>query len=276
MEYVIYTDESLADGAYFSNFYGGVLVRSQDLATVRGELEAVKVEQSLFSEAKWSKVTAQYLDRYAALVDSFFDHVVADRVKVRVMFTQNVHRPTGLETHHRENRYFLLYYQFLKHAFGLRHSNPEGSPVKLRLNLDQMPGTREAKALFRGHVTSLEKSPPFRHAGLHLPADQIAEVDSRDHVILQGLDLVLGAMQFRLNDKHKVKPPGSRRRGKKTIAKEKLYKRIRKRIVEMHPGFNIGISTGTRGRVENRWRHSYRHWKFVPRKHRYDTSRTKG
>jgi hypothetical protein len=30
----------------------------------------------------------------------------------------------------------------------------------------------------------------------------------------------------------------------------------------LRPHFNIGISTGTD--ITNRWRHSYRHWLFIP------------
>ncbi len=42
--------------------------------------------------------------------------------------------------------------------------------------------------------------------------------------------IVLGAMAFRLNNGHKEKPVGQNRRGKRTIAKEKLYKFIYSRI----------------------------------------------
>jgi len=59
-----------------------------------------------------------------------------------------------------------------------------------------------------------------------IPEDQIAEVKSHNHVLLQCVDIVLGAIQFRLNDLHKVTPEGKWRRGKRTIAKEKLYKMI--------------------------------------------------
>ena len=82
-------------------------------------------------------------------------------------------------------------------------------------------------------------------------------------------------MQFRLNNLHKVKPEGSYRRGKRTIAKEKLYKFINKQIREVYPNFNIGISTGLQGDIKNRWEHPYRHWSFVPSKHKRDDSKTK-
>lgn len=56
-EFVIYTDESVKDGAYFSNFYGGVLVRSRDLTSVAERLARIKAEQNLHGELKWVKVT---------------------------------------------------------------------------------------------------------------------------------------------------------------------------------------------------------------------------
>lgn len=112
-------------------------------------------------------------------------------------------------------------------------------------------------------------------AGLRFAADQIAEVQSHDHVLMQCLDVVLGAMAFRLNDKHREKPRGQRRRGKRTIAKERLYRHIRERICRIYPNFNIGASTGKQGFWENVWRHPYRHWKFVPSEHRVDPTQTK-
>ena len=90
----------------------------------------------------------------------------------------------------------------------------------------------------------------------------IVQVESHDHDVLQCLDVVLGAMNFRLNKKNKDKPPGARVRSPKTRAKEKVYKRINERIRDIYPGFNIGITTGHNGDQANRWNHSYRHWNF--------------
>lgn len=72
-------------------------------------------------------------------------------------------------------------------------------------------------------------------------------------------------MSFRLNNKHKIKPKGKYRRGKKTIAKEKLYKHINKRIREIYPGFNIGQNTSSPHGPSDYWNHPYRHWKFIPK-----------
>jgi hypothetical protein len=275
LEYVIYTDESDRAGRYYSNFYGGVLVRSTALREVIDRLEGCKQRLNLHAEVKWQKVSAAYLKKYITLIEEFFRFVVADIVKVRIMFTQNRFVPTGLTSEQRRSEYHRLYYQFLKHAFGLRYSNDGGSTIYVRVNLDQMPENREDNAQFKAFLVGLDRNTQLRRAGIRFRADQIAEVDSHDHVLLQCLDVVLGAMAFRLNNKHTDKPPGSRRRGKKTVAKETLYKAIRNKIAGIYPRFNIGEITGKGGDWTNVWNHPYRHWKFVPREHQIDDTNSK-
>lgn len=87
MEYRIYCDESIKRGKYFSNFYGGVLINSRDLARVEQRLARVCDEQHFHNEVKWQRVTEQYLPKYIALMDAFFDLLAAGLVKVRIMFT---------------------------------------------------------------------------------------------------------------------------------------------------------------------------------------------
>jgi len=84
-EFVIYTDESVKDGDYFSNFYGGVLVRSVDLLSVSERLADVKAEQNLHGELKWTKVTENYLDKYMAVMDAYFDLILVPRNHERDM-----------------------------------------------------------------------------------------------------------------------------------------------------------------------------------------------
>jgi len=266
-ELIIYADESEQRGRYYSNFFGGALVSSVDIAKVTSAIEAAKLEHNLYKEVKWNKVTSNYLAKYQAVMDVFFDLVGRDKIKVRIMFTANRHVPKHLTPTQREQAYFLLYYQFLKHAFGLNFAHEGPPPLACRLYLDDLPDTREKVAQFKGYLAGLSESREMRGRVCFKKQD-IAEVKSHDHVVLQCLDVVLGAMQFRLNDRHKDKPEGQRQRGKRTIAKEKLYKHINGKIRDIYPGFNIGISTG--GSPEDRWRHAYRHWLFVPKNHEYD------
>ncbi|MBA9070721.1 hypothetical protein FHR71_004491 [Methylobacterium sp. RAS18] len=262
-EFIIYCDESSSKEKHFSDFYGGVLVNSDDIDFVRAALSDKKRELNLHGELKWTKITENYEDKYKQIVDAFFDLVDAGKIKVRIMFTHNIFSATPLSRTYVDNKYFMLYYQFIKHAFGLTYATDISSPVSLRIYLDKLPDTKEKVEEFRNYLVIMTRSADYRGSGIRLKKEDIAEINSHDHDILQCLDIVLGSINFRLNDKHKEKPPGQYRRGKRTVAKERVYRHINARIQKIYPYFNIGISTGTAGDLSNRWGHAYRHWKFV-------------
>lgn len=277
-EYTILCDESEKRGAFFSNFYGGVIVGGSVYREAVERLMAAKETQKIESEIKWTKVGPYEVRRYEPVVREFFNLMGEGLVRMRVMFRQNIHEATSLTPDHYKNEYFLLYYQFLKHGFGLPHMphHPEG--VKLRFYLDQLPDqTREKMSQFRGYVCGLNYEPRIRKAGLVIAEEDVAEVDSKSHILLQCADLVLGSIPFRLNEKHLAKPEGKHRRGKRTVAKHALYKTILGEIcrVTKKPHFNIGISTGIDGDYANRWSAPYLHWRFVPSEHRYAAEHTK-
>lgn len=263
-ELILYCDESDASGKHFANFYGGALVESSHQQEVIERLETCKQRLNLFGELKWQKITDQYLSKYIEYVSEVFALVAEGKLKIRIMFTQNYFSAHRLTSEQRENGFFLLYYQFIKHAFGLKHSGLGATKTAVRIYFDKLPDTDEKCAAFKGFVCGLNDNPGFRRAAVFIRKDQLAEVDSKDHVILQALDVVLGAMQFRLNDKHKEKPEGAAKRGKRTIAKEKVYRHILAEIraATQRNAFNIGISTGMTQSWDSRWLDSYRHWLF--------------
>jgi hypothetical protein len=274
-EYVLFADESVKDGVFFSNFYGGVLVGASQHDRVTRRLSALKSRLGMNGEVKWSKVTEQYLDRYIAFIDGFFTEVAAGNVKVRIMFSANA---DVAPEHVRESSggYFKLYYQFIKHAFGLRFIPPRRGGTRLQLRFDEFPETGERVAQFKGFLTALGASSEFRHAGLKLSVENIAEVRSHDHVLLQALDVVLGGMAFRLNEMHRTLLPGQKRRGKRTKAKERLYRAMVAHVRRLRPNFNFGRSTGMDLGEQSLWLHPYRHWSFRPYGASYDRSKSKG
>ena len=89
------------------------------------------------------------------------------------------------------------------------------------------------------------------------------------------MDIILGAMNFKLNNMNKEKLPNSNKRGKRTIAKEKLYKKILENIKTIYPNFNIGVSTSSRDDFANNWKDSYRHWCFKSKNSVFDSTLTK-
>jgi hypothetical protein len=274
MQYIIYCDESEHKGTFYSNFYGGALIRASDRARIEAELKANM--DGINGEAKWTKITEQDEKAYINFIGKFLDLVEAGLVKTRVMFTQNIHRTDHVETYEQDARFFKLYYQFVKHAFGLMYCN-EGKQdiVRITLYLDDAPDTSAALNNFKDYLASLTVLPDFFHARVIVDKESISEVNSRDHVILQAVDVILGAIQFRLNEHHKAVPKGKRRRGKRTRAKERVYKFINSRLRSMYPGFNIGITTGQADGQHVRWTHRYRHWCFKPYESVVDLSRGK-
>jgi hypothetical protein len=274
-EYLIFCDESDQRGRYYSNFYGGVIVGASRYQQVTQLLNAKKAELHLFGEVKWEKVTARYLPKYLELIQAFFEQVIQGHIRVRIMFRQNAQVPQALNQDQLDMGYFLLYYQFIKHAFGLEYLPSVPAGTGLRLYFDQFPDTSPKIGRFKAYLLNLMNLPEFTQVNIRLSAENIAEVRSHDHVLLQCLDIVLGSMSFRLNDKHKEKIPGSRRRGKRTVAKETLYETILREICKIHPHFNIGVSTSTKGDLTRRLLDPYMHWSFVPRSSQFDSSRTK-
>lgn len=266
-ELILYCDESDSSGKHFANFYGGAMVESIHLAEVTARLAARKQALNLMGEVKWQKITEPYAQKYMTLATEVFDLVREGKLKLRIMFTQNYFSAHRLTSEQRENGFFLLYYQFIKHAFGLKFAGmPERPPAHIRIYFDKLPDTAEKCHAFKGFVSGLNRNSEWRRGGISIRQDQLAEIDSKEHDILQALDLVLGAMQFRLNDKHKERPEGSTRRGKRTIAKERVYKHILSEIRTTYGGkaFNIGTSTGRPSGVRHFWHDPYRHWLFIP------------
>lgn len=273
-EYIIWCDESVKKGEYYSNFYGGVLIKSNEYEHVNKTLEKIVNKIGINEEIKWQKVDAVKLPAFIALIDTFFNLVKSNKVKVRIMFRQNAYKAKNLTSVHEINEYFLLYYQFVKHAFGLKYSNKTLTDIHLKIYFDYLPDTISKCQQFKEYIKGLESSKDFIDAAIKIRKEDVTEVDSKKHLIMQMLDVVLGAIQFRLNNKHLQKIPGKRRRGKKTIAKEKLYKHINKRIREIKPGFNIGVSTSS-PKLEERWQQPYRHWNFKPSDFEIDTTKFK-
>lgn len=199
------------------------------------------------------------------MINAFFNYVDDGTIKVRIMFTNNYWEPTGLSRKHIEDKYFLLYYQFIKHAFGLRYMGAK-EQVGLNIFLDKLPDTIGRCQEFKDHIYLLQRT--HFEGKIVINKEDISEIrNPSKHHLIQCLDIVTGSMGFRLNKMHLAKIPGMNKRAKKTIAKEEVYKAIQKRITLVKPRFNIGISTGMKEGYKSLWSDKYRHWLFIPKQH---------
>lgn len=269
----IWLDESDRHGEFYSNFYGGILVSSRHYREVLERMRAVVEEVGIKDEIKWQKVNEYHYEKYLRLVDELFDLAKEDKLKIRIFFRHNQYTPARLTAEEMKADYPMLYYQFIKYAFGLPYAGV-GELDSLTLYLDEIPLRQSERDDFIAHIKGLAKDPVLKKMGLKIAEDGIVEVDSKQHLPLQFMDVILGAICFKLNEKDKLKKEGENKVGKRTLIKLKLYKHINRRIREIYPNFNIGITTPIRIPSDS-WRQVYRHWSFVPKYHTRDTSRTK-
>ena len=254
-------------------FMDGALVKVADIQEIEKELNAKKDELNLKGEIKWSKVTGNYLDKYMEMINLFFSFIKAGKIKVRIMFAQNAHVSDGLTKEQTDNEYSILYYYFLKDAFGMKYSNstPYKTKVNFSLYLDDLPCSKEQKEIFKKSL--FRNNVGFQQNNVEIT--EFVEIDSKKHVIQQCMDIILGSMNFKLNDFDKIKDEKTGKRSKRTIAKEKLYKVINKNIREIRKNFNIGITAGINGDQSNYWKHLYRHWNFISSYSHFDETLTK-
>lgn len=272
--YYIWTDESDATGKYYANFYGGILIRSEHYEDVQQQLSAVVKEVGLENEEiKWQKVNEYTEERYERIMDVLFTLLDEDKAKIRIFFRHRQYEPVGLTNEQRRKEYPKLYYQFIKNDFGLIHSSQRGKSVRVRLLIDDMPLKGPDRDEFLKAIYHLNELKTFQNAGIVIGDGDVAEVNSKKHLPLQVMDVVLGAMCFRLNDKHKERGIDGKR-AKRNVVKEKLYKYIRKKIWELHPGFNIGVTTPIT-KMSDLWERPYLHWNFVPKKYTKNEEMTK-
>jgi hypothetical protein len=119
---------------------------------------------------------------------------------------------------------------------------------------------------FKKKLMDLPSIDSYSTSPIVIRSGDVAELHSHNHVLLQCLDIVLGAMYYRLNNLHLAVPEGLEHRGKRTIAKEKLYKNIIGHINELMPNFDISETTNVQDETvpDCYWNHAYRHWRFIP------------
>jgi len=249
-------------------------VQSCHLDEVINTIQEAKTSLHLTGEAKWIKVSTSYLGKYKSLMSIFFKLMAQDKVRTRIMFRSNMHVPVGLTKEQVESEFFRLYYQFVKHSFGLSMAPISEKRTTLRIYFDRLPDKHEKAARFKNYIHGGVNA-HINYRNIFLPKDNISEVVSHEHVVLQCVDIITGAMSFKLNRKHSEKMPGKRTRGNKTIAKEELYKHINAEIRKLYGGyaFNVGVNTGQYYGGDSRWSMPYRHWLFIPRNHIVDTTR---
>ena len=109
----IWLDESDKKGQYYSNFYGGILINSDDLPSILNESHSLLNKLGIWEEIKWQKVNKHTFDSYMKVVDYIFELLADGKAKIRIFFRNNQNKPTNLTQEQRRNEFTILYYEFI-------------------------------------------------------------------------------------------------------------------------------------------------------------------
>ena len=226
----------------------------KDLEKINAKLNKVKNKLNL-NEIKRQNASLQYLEKYKIFLNSFLDLVEDGKIKVRIMFSENSDLVQTQEN--KKDRYSKFYYLFIKHSFGLSCLRKE--KTNLRLYFDRLPNNIGANAEFKQHIWGLQFTKHLKDK-IKIKKENIADIDSKEHPIIQAVDLITGIMEFYINDLD-VNNMGNR-----SIAKLELYKLIYERINKIDKDYFIATNYFEYLDQKIAWHKKYLHCQFKLKK----------
>lgn len=250
-KYIIVCDESNRHGSKYSYFFGGCIVDETQYESISNELNSYKEFLGLH-EIKREKINQLNVGNYKKIIDLFFRYIRAGDIKVRIMYSPN--NQLNQFPHGQDNLYSKLYYVFLKKAFSLFYAYED---INLKIYFDELPESLSINKNFKKHLVScfINASKDSSNKVSLYPSN-IFEVDSKNHVILQCIDVILGTIEFFLNT------PDEQRTSKRALAKIEMFNHIYEHyITNLCENFSFDLSTGYFN-CRKAWKSPYKHFVY--------------
>lgn len=251
-KYMIICDESTRKGPNFSYFYGGAIVNESKYQKLSDILINFKNNFGL-NELKRTKISEANYKYYIEVLDLFFTFVRSGDIKVRIMFSPNSELKKDIP--HSQNETFIRFYEvFIKDAFSIFYARED---IGLRLIFDDLPETKEQCQKFKQHLIKKINSNNKPMANkVYVKEEDIEEVDSQKHIILQCIDIIVGLVDFYLNTSKK-----ELKESKRAQSKYKVWQRIYQFIIEMNPNFIVEETTSPIYSNKG-WKDKYKHFVY--------------
>jgi hypothetical protein len=278
--YEIWADESWTHGGAKPNrywcFFGGVMGPQPDIERLDTELAKIFAMYKLQGEVGWAGLRAKNLPAYRALVDCFVDllrrtdlhfrQIFLDRCLVRLNPMGVVAPIADLDVQ------YLIYYQFLKHAFGLRYLPiaPNGERHRILIRLDDH-SSQQHKDKLEEFVVKLASTLSRRDL------DFSVKFLSSEHARrLQICDLMIGAAGSHGNKMHLRRDPDQRGMKPRQKVRHEMATYIYNKLRDLDKAergtgaFNWFETTGRDGSYDTMLTHKLRIWKFKPARYHID------
>lgn len=268
IKYQIFADEAWTHQQpqnRYHTFFGGIFGRESSTDILSAELLKIRAESKFKNqEVKWSTLSVANFDYYKKLVDCIFRHISNKKIKYRQMFLDRSFHYDGENGLSELDVQYKLYYQFIKHSFGIQHLPNDDIEILIRLD---------------GHSSQKHKDNLQRFVQIEIPNKigrdnislNVTYIDSRKHINLQVCDVLMGSAGYYGNKYHKRRENNKRGMTEKQRIKYEFAKYIydQLRITDANDrgskAFNWFESTGIDGDSRNTLNHNIRIWKFIPK-----------
>jgi hypothetical protein len=195
----IYCDESCQDNHNYM-LLGGVAIKSSLVSIFESDMDKIRKQTNMHKELKWSKLTNQKYIEYRRFVDLFFEWNKSNKLFFHCIIFDNTKINHRQFSGSYELGFYKFYYQLLLHTFGKNY----GKNNDLYAFLDQRPTGYDLTELRR----ILNNGMDSRYKIDRRPFRLVEPADSKKIAVLQVADLVLGALGYRKNNRHK--DPGTK------------------------------------------------------------------
>lgn len=195
---------------------GGIMIPADAREEVKAEIKKIQEKYNVFGELKWGTVSPSKISFYLDLIDYFFSEqkitfrtVVIDSTKINNELYNSADQELG---------YYKFYYQLLYHWLDTQYCYRIYTDQKT--NGDRMR-LRELRSILNNSYSSSS------------PIESIQAINSRESIILQLENILMGAVGYKYNY-------GTNGKSK---AKEQVVERIEKHL-------NREIRSTTRGETK--------------------------
>lgn len=189
----IYCDESRQTADRYM-IIGGLIVSREHEVRVQQAIHSYRIDNQMYAELKWTKVSDQKLTEYQRLVDLFFSLSSIMYFKAIVVDTSEI-------DHNRYNKnnpelgFYKLMYQFLLHSFGQELQPGDRCTV----HLDQRT-TKHYKLSTLCAILNNGLRKKYHLEGR--PIRNVQAVDSKGNDLIQIADVLMGAIGYEMNGAH--------------------------------------------------------------------------
>jgi len=193
-EHVFFADESGISQSQYT-VVGGIYIRSKHIPLLHEKISAFRTKHNMHAELKWTKISNQKFEAYAALVDLFFTLNQESIINFHALIFDNYQA-----NHHKYNEgsadigLSKLYYQLILHKF----SNYADESSDMCVCLDR----RHSRTSLNDLRDMLNRGITRKRGMPTALIKQLVSQDSKEDDILQLNDVILGAVCAVRNGKH--------------------------------------------------------------------------